>query len=520
VKVAEPGGRKTKAATPFVRGFAVLMNTTGRTPGMPTAGPKRPSWTFRTIITLSMLVATSEYRASELHVGGATVSITPVRPVALAGQMHTRIARTVESPVTATALALESRDGDKIVDQAVLVSCDLVAIDSAVLDRVRKLVGDRVPGLDRRKVVLSATHTHTAPVMKEGDYEIPGDDVIRPAEYAEFLAAQVAEVIAKAWESRRPGRVGWGLGHAVVAQNRRSIYADGRAQMYGPTDRPDFRGIEGSEDQGVEVLFFWDGAGKLLATAVNVGCPAQEVEGRSAVNADLWHEVRESLRTRYGRDLLVLAWTGAAGDQSPHLMYRQRAEERMRALRGLTRLQELSRRIVAAWDEAYEGARKEQHPDAVLVHKVATIELPVRMVTEAEAAESRAKVEALAKDPRNRRLVIWHGDVVKRFERQQKDGTVEPYAMELHAIRLGDVAIAINAFELFTEFGIQIKARSRALQTFVIQLAGPGSYVPTARANRGGGCSAIAESNLVGPEGGQVLADRTVELINSLWPGR
>jgi hypothetical protein len=198
-------------------------------------------------------------------------------------------------------------------------------------------------------------------------------------------------------------------------------------------------------------------------------------------------------------------------------MYRKRAEERMRALRGLTRLQELSRRIAAAWDEAYEGARKEQHSDAVLVHKVATIELPVRMVTESEAAEARAKVEALSKDSRNRRLVVWHGGVVERYERQQA-GTVEPFAMELHAIRLGDVAIATNVFELFTEFGIQIKARSRALQTFVIQLAGPGSYLPTGRAARGGGYSAIVESNLVGPEGGQVLADRTVELINSLWP--
>jgi hypothetical protein len=59
----------------------------------------------------------------------------------------------------------------------------------------------------------------------------------------------------------------------VVAQNRRSVYADGRAQMYGPTDRPNFRGIEGSEDQGVEVLLFWDRAGKLLATAINVACP-------------------------------------------------------------------------------------------------------------------------------------------------------------------------------------------------------------------------------------------------------
>ena len=466
---------------------------------------------------LSISVELVECRAAELHVGGSTVSITPNRPVALAGQMHTRIARDVESPVTATVLALESREGDKVLDQAVMISCDLVAIEAEVLDRIRRQIKERIPGLDVGKLVLNATHTHTAPVMQEGDYEISKGEIMRPTEYAEFLSARVTEAAVKAWESRKPGRVGWGLGHAVVAQNRRSVYADGRAQMYGPTDRPDFRGIEGSEDQGIEVLFFWNREGKLIATAINVACPAQEVEGGSAVNADFWHDVRETLRARHGKDLLVLGWTGAAGDQSPHLMYRKRAEERMRALRGLTRLQELSRRIVAAWGEAYEGARKEQHPDAVLSHKVATIELPARNVSEAEASEARSKVETLSREPRNRRLVVWHGDVVKRYERQ-KAGGVDRFAMELHVIRLGDVAIATNVFELYTEFGIQIKARSRALQTFVIQLAGPGSYVPTWRAARGGGYSAIAESNLVGPEGGQVLADRTVDFINSLWP--
>jgi hypothetical protein len=35
----------------------------------------------------------SEGRAAELLVGGATTSITPDQPVALAGQMTTRIAR-------------------------------------------------------------------------------------------------------------------------------------------------------------------------------------------------------------------------------------------------------------------------------------------------------------------------------------------------------------------------------------------------------------------------------------------
>ena len=254
------------------------------------------------------------------------------------------------------------------------------------------------------------------------------------------------------------------------------------------------------------MLCFWDAAGKLIATAVNVACPSQEVEGDSSVDADFWHEVREGLQAKHGKDLLVLAWTGAAGDQSPHLMYRKMAEERMRKLRKLTRLEELARRIVAAWDEAYEGARQEQHAEVVLVHRVETVVLPARPVTDAEAAETRSTIQSLSKDSRNRRMVKWHQEVVDRFERQ-KEGTVEPFKMELHVIRLGDVAIATNVFELYTQYGIQIKSRSRALQTFVIQLAGPGSYLPTAAAVKGGGYSAIAASNSSAPKAEKSLSN-------------
>lgn len=465
-----------------------------------------------------VLLAAGAAPGAELHVGGASVSITPDRPVSIAGQMHTRIAKEVESPVTASALALESREGARVVDQAILVSCDLVAIADGIVEQVRKRLADRIPDFDAKKLVLSATHTHTAPDTQEGMYLIPNEGVMRPAEYQAWLIDRLADVATDAWKKRQPGQAGWGLGHAVIAHNRRAVYTDGHAQMYGSTERPEFRRIEGYEDHGVEVLFFWDRDRKLVATAVNVACPAQEVEGRSAVNADFWHEVRGRLRAKHGKDLVVLAWTGAGGDQSPHLMFRQQAEERMRRLRGLNRLDELARRIAAAWEEALEGARQEMHPDATLAHKVQMIDLPVRTVTEAEWKEAKAEVEKLSRDPAQQRSRIWYQEVVDRWDEQRR-GTARPFAMELHVLRLGDVAIATNNFELFTDFGIQMKAKSRALQTFLIQLAGPGAtYVPTERAERGGGYSAIVESSRVGSEGGQVLVDRTVEAINALFP--
>jgi hypothetical protein len=484
---------------------------------MKTAIPPSPRRLILAAAALLASLPSAPSRAAELRVGAATVSITPDRPVALQGQMNTRISKGVRSPVTATALALESRDGDRATDEAILVACDLVGIDRPVLDRARALLEDRLPVFDARKLVVSATHTHTAPVYQEGWYTIPRDGVMQPAEYAEFLAGRIAEAADDAWKARKTARVGWGLGHAVVAQNRRAVYADGKTVMYGATDKAEFRGIEGPEDQGVEVFFFWDAGGKLIATAVNVACPSQEVEGESTIDADVWHEVRQALKARHGAELQVLGWTGAAGDQSPHLMYRKAAEERMRRLRKLNRLEELARRVVAAWEEAYEGARQEQRDDIAMIHKVETVELPLRVVTDEEVAGARKEVETHTPYPERRWTVAWYQDVINRHDRQ-KAGKSEPYKMELHAIRLGDVAIATNPFELFTQYGIQIKARSRALQTFIIQLTGPGTYLPTAAAVRGGGYSAIVASSVVGPEGGQVLVDRTVGLIDSIWP--
>ncbi|MCZ2342772.1 MAG: hypothetical protein LC104_13430, partial [Bacteroidales bacterium] len=301
---------------------------------------------------LLLLLPGASLSAADLHVGAAIKSITPDQPVGLDGQMRTRISRSVAAPCLASALALESRDGEKSLDQAIFVACDLVAIRPGVHNLVHERLKAKLPDFPTLKIILSATHTHTAPVTEEGKYEgLTADGVMRPSAYVNFLADQIVDAATTAWKARQPAKMGYGLGHAEVATNRRSWYANGTSAMYGKTNNPNFRGLEGHEDDGVEVLFFWNQDNQLIATAVNVACPSQEVEGLSVIDADFWHEVRENLHAKYGENLAVIPWTGAAGDQSPHLMYRHAAEERMRKLRGLTRKQEIARRITNAWEE-------------------------------------------------------------------------------------------------------------------------------------------------------------------------
>jgi len=466
------------------------------------------------LFAIALMVAGAP--AAELRIGTATTSITPDQPVALDGHRGLRISKKVESPVTATALALESRDGEKTLDAAIIVSCDIVAIRQGILEKVREKVKPRLPDFDPAKLFLSATHTHNAPVTLEGRYTLPESGVMKPAEYAEFMTTRVADIVVESWQNRRAGKVSWAQGQAVVAQNRRATYADGTSKMYGATNTANFRGMEGYEDHNLDVLFFWDQQDHLIATAINVPCPAQEAEGGLLLHADFWHPVRQMLRERYGKELFVLGWTGAGGDQTSRPQYGKAADERMRKLRGLTRLEEVARRIVNGWEDTYECARKDIRSDVMLRHCVKQIELPHRKVTEAEVAEARKEAAKYAKDPAQLWNYRWNHGVVERYEAQQA-GTEGSYKMELHVVRLGDVVIATNEFELFTDYGVQMKARSPAVQTFVIQLAASSyGYLPE-RAVRGGSYSAVIQSSRVGPEGGQVLVDRTVEIINTLW---
>lgn len=480
----------------------------------------KPGW----IASLAILLSLNTF-AGDIYVGTASVDITPKLPVALMGQFYLRLAKEVESPLTANIIAVESREGNKS-DYAIFVTCDLIVISPPVYAQTREALKKRLPGIDVNKVILTATHTHTSPVLDTVvlKYPIPKEGVTQIQDYLDVFVARVTDAVAKAWESRKPASVTWGLSHAVVGYNRRSVYADGHAAMYGVTEIPEFRGIEGPEDHDVNTLFIWNKSGKLIGMAVSVPCPAQEVENHTAINADYWHETRIELKKRFGQDIVVAGFAGASGDQSPHVRYRWKADERMHKLANRTRLQEIARRVTVAVQDAYDVVKNDKHNNVPFAHKYETLQLPMRAVTEAERAEAVKNRDRVAKEieanPASREEkegeMNWWGATVTLAEKQRLQPNLA-FPSEIHAVRIGDAVIATNPFELYVDYSVMIQARSKAIQTFVVQLAGAGNYLPTQKAKQGGGYSAIVQSTPVGPEGGIILVDRCVDLINSLW---
>ncbi len=460
--------------------------------------------------------------ADELYVGAATADITPDRPVPLTGMKTVRVSKGIHSRCTANVLALESRKSGKVVDQVILVSCDLCVIRPGIQEGFRKYLGGRLKGVDINKLFLAATHTHAAPVLLQDRYnEEDYGNAMQPKEYVPLLYERMAEAVVRAWESRVPGAAAWGLGHAVIGCNRRAVYDDGTAKMYGDTNTPAFRHIEGYEDHAVDVLCFFDRRQKLTAVAITLACPSQSIGG-SMLSADFWHDVRKLVHQRHGDDVCVLGFCAPAGDQAPNLLFRKKSEARMDRLRGLTRTEELGRRIANAFDDVLSVIIQDVRTDLPFRHDVRRVDLPGCKVSDQEYAHAKEICDALDAKPKMVGPDWWnrhfYGYVVDRYEAHKKADPV--YSAEMHVLRLGDVAIATNPFELYVDYGVQIQARSPAEQTVMIQLAAPldfAYYVPTPRAVQAGGYSAEVTHNLVGPEGAQVLVDRTVEAIEELW---
>jgi len=500
-------------------------------------------------------------KESSLRIGWAARDVTPYgRKVDLAGQFRMRITDVVNDPLTVTVLAVSS--GDAATDAVVFVSCDISVIPIYLIEDVQERIRDRSPSFPLDSLIFNATHTHAAPNIRDGihDYEaLPAaqrESLMVPAEYRAFLAGHIADAVLESWEGRTAGRLAWGFGHAVVGHNRRTSYLqdfekqefpgqkiERNARMYGKTNEPSFSHMEGHEDHSVQFLYTFDLDGKLTGAIVNVPCPSQVTESWSRMSADYWHDTRQAIRKVHGEELFLLPQCSAAGDQSPHLQLHKAAEARMLALKeagrdetfdfDLAQRREIGRRLQVAFSEVLPWAAKDMRDHMAVSHVTKTIDLTRRMVSEEEHAKNMTWMEMLQgrDDSHSETLLNRCQAVVDKYAEQDGAPT---FAVEIHVVRLGDVAFVTNPFELFLDYGVRVRARGPAIQTFVTQLAGSrtgtkddhpgrfprrgGTYLPTARAEAGGGYSACVYCNQVGHQGGQEWVEATLQELQQLFP--
>ena len=494
----------------------------------------------------------------KLLIGWAEESLMPDKKTQLGGQFYERISDSVDSEITVTAMAVESGK-----EQLILMSADLTSLDLYTLDLARKEFARICPEVDPQALVVACTHTHAtltlapppsssgfngnAAIMEEflpADKQYTplvtaGDDVITPEEASELVIKKIALAAKRAWENRAEAYYANEFGRAAVGMCRRVTYDDGSAQMWGDVNTANFVALEGGNDSGVELLYTFNKDKKISGVVANIACPSQILEHRNFISADYWGRAKAILREKLGKHIYLLGLGGAGGDQCPRDLVRwvqpetpindpnvkrpnplkRKADPSMFDISGCNRAgKRVANEILSVLEEVTELQQ-----DGIFCHKTLNLDLPLRKATIEEhdhaireleyyAAKILEKGEFNFED--NARMHV-HTGTVRRFREQQ---FTEVYPIEYHVIRLGDIAIATNPFELFLDYGNRIKARSFAAQTFIVQLCcGASGYLPTEKAEKGGHYSAYISSGNVGHEGGDLLVRQTLNEINKLF---
>ncbi len=486
-------------------------------------------------------------RINNLKIGWASVDITPDRPVYVAGQMYTRISSYIHDPITATALVIENGK-EQMTFVSMDAECSLPHVAERVLERLKT-----IEGIDVNCVNFHGTHTHNSshfgPVGNENWVKYFGEECMPPMEVPEdiffgeeatqWLTDKLCDLILDAWSNRRTSGISYAQDYAVVGFNRRPMFLskDGHkgTKMYGDCSSDDFYSFEGPVDHTVDILYTWDEERHLTGIAVDVPCPSQVNELHCYLTADYWASVRKNLREVFG-NVFVLPICGAAGDQNPLdltkisktnkqelIDWNAQATEVFRNIDMNQECEKIGQRITEAVVRGYKEAQNYIETNPIFKTKSIEVDLPLRKVTDEEYQTAKAFLDCEKKRfSKENPLTVYDQvrtfepiGVAERWELQQEHDYLR-YQVKL--MRLGRIAFVTNPFELFVDYGVRVRARSKAEQVFHMQMAnGSCGYLPTQAAVEGGSYSSKPASTKVGPEGGDELAERMIQEINEFW---
>ena len=182
---------------------------------------------------------------STLQAGFSRVNITPMMGIEIEGYYKVRKAEGVLDDLELNALALACSN-----TKIVMITIDNCGIKKVLLDVIRFRIAEKVQ-LPRESIIISATHTHTGPMMRP--------DATDPLEieYIEFVTKRAIDVAAFALHDLKPATMGWGIGIAPrVAFVRRFRMKDGSVQTNPGVNNPNIQAPIGDVDERVNVVRF------------------------------------------------------------------------------------------------------------------------------------------------------------------------------------------------------------------------------------------------------------------------
>jgi putative membrane-bound dehydrogenase-like protein len=379
-----------------------------------------------------------------LPVGVARVDITPAYPIRLSGFGFRRTeSEGVTQRIWAKALAI----GDK--DPVVLIAVDNLVVSAELVAEVARRLEKQ--GVQRDRLAVTATHTHTAPMLRGMNstlfgLPIPKEHLDHIDRYTkEFLDALEKAAIA-ALADRKPARLSWGIGSVGFAINRRT---KGR-----PTDHD------------LPVLVVRDLDGKVRAVYLSYACHCVTLSNNK-VSGDWAGYAQQAIQDDHP-GAIALVSVGCGGDQNPNSGVTGDKTE-IASRQGLEIAREVSR-LLKGYLAPVAGP---------ITTRSATITLPLADLPAKADWEERAKRKG---------AVGYHAQVqLGKLARGEKLPTKIDYRVQTWA--LGDaLAMAFLPGEVVVDYSLRLKKEldGRRLWLNAYSNDAPG-YVPSERVLKEGG---------------------------------
>jgi neutral ceramidase len=436
--------------------------------------------------------------SGELRVGAASVTITPPVGIPMAGYYSERGAQGVHDDLHAKAIVIEA--GGRA---AALVVLDLITTPRDVVEQARREV-ERTTHVRGGDVMISATHTHTGPVLDRNSAFGGRSELVD--EYLSGLPAKIAEAVRSAEARLAPARVFSACGREEsIAFNRRYHMKDGTVGWNPGKLNPGIIKPAGTIDPEVPVVYLESTTGQPLATYVNYAVHLDNV-GEPRISADLPFTLSRALADVKGTEMVTMFAAGCCGDVN-HIDVRWR--EPQRGFANAARMGTiLAAEVLRTWPRL-----KSIDADAVRVRS-AIVALALPAISEADVARSRA-VLARIEDPKAPRpKFLEMVDAFKTRDVAARQG--RPLEVEVQVIALGDeLAWVALPGEIFVELGLAIKQDSPFGRTIIAELAdGAIGYIPARRAYAQGNYEVISARCAEGS--GERLVDAALRLLKDL----
>lgn len=454
----------------------------------------------------TLAAAPAQVAGGKLRAGAATANITPLLGCSLAGNMTDRIAREVHDELHVRAIALDN--GRARIAIAQVDSC---VTPRWIFDRAKDAIRARA-GIPPECVLLSATHTHSAPAADHLFQSVPDP------RYTEWLADRIADCVRLAVGRLAPARAGWAVGREErLVFNRRWFMKPGtippdpfgrttdRVKMNPPAGSPDLIRPAGPTDPDAGVLAIEYPDGRPLAVLGNYALHYVGGTGPGHVSADYfgaWSRVMERLA---GAPLVASLSNGCSGNING-IDFRRKREpaEPYRVMHNFAE-------ILAA--ECFRTWRTIQfHNDLELGGAIEELEFAVRLPDDGEVAAARRILEA--NRPPYKELAHIYARETDIMARTFTSRVGTP----IQALRIGELGIATFPGEAFVELGLEVKEKSPFKTTFCIELANDyRGYIPTVEGHELGGYETWrAKSSYLEKEAAPRMVKTALDLLNRL----